>query len=96
MKDSTDSDNVAEYLIEVPSAELRRAWETALQYSQDFVVCFSITHLNNNNVMSKLFLILCLTAVGLLNPRYFTVLPFFLRRRIGSTEGLSPLVSLIL
>ncbi|KAL5968325.1 Rho GTPase-activating protein 12 [Taenia solium] len=37
LKDSTDSDNVAEYLIEVPSAELRRAWETALQYSQDFV-----------------------------------------------------------
>ncbi|VDK39192.1 unnamed protein product [Taenia asiatica] len=37
LKDSTDSDNVAEYLVEVPSAELRRAWETALQYSQDFV-----------------------------------------------------------
>ncbi|CDS42070.1 Rho GTPase activating protein 12 [Echinococcus multilocularis] len=37
LKDFTDSDNVAEYLIEVSSAELRKAWETALQYSQDFV-----------------------------------------------------------
>ncbi|VDM18326.1 unnamed protein product, partial [Hydatigera taeniaeformis] len=37
LKDSTDPDNVVEYLIEVPSADLRRAWETALQYSQDFV-----------------------------------------------------------
>ncbi|KAM3179270.1 hypothetical protein ACTXT7_000943 [Hymenolepis weldensis] len=34
--DTTDTDNVSEYLIETPSSELRKAWETALKYSKDF------------------------------------------------------------
>nr|CDS31562.1 Rho GTPase activating protein 12 [Hymenolepis microstoma] len=34
--DTTDTDNISEYLIETPSPELRKAWETALKYSKDF------------------------------------------------------------
>ncbi|VDD75389.1 unnamed protein product [Mesocestoides corti] len=35
LRDSSDPDNVVEYLVETPTAELRKAWETAFQYSQD-------------------------------------------------------------
>ncbi|VUZ51908.1 unnamed protein product [Hymenolepis diminuta] len=34
--DTTDTDNVSQYLIETPSSKLRKAWETALKYSKDF------------------------------------------------------------
>ncbi|VDL98207.1 unnamed protein product [Schistocephalus solidus] len=37
VRDTTDSSNVVEYLFQAPSLLLRKAWETAFQYSQNWV-----------------------------------------------------------